>query len=358
MTALTSRDLKTLHQAVLRAEQIIKYGVQELSDCFAENPRLKISPSNQCTGACLHCVSDSTLTGKVMPYEDFSRIDPRFFQMFSAADFGRSGNPLLYHSGSCDMVDLMRALNDNGINKFSSALALQTNRLPEIRRLEELVSEKGAEIRVMVTYHHYHDNLDPAKLASDFNSTLKQYFGFSKRITISLLGDSYPQQGSTKAEEVKKTFHENWSAIFADIEITLTKNSQSYFARYNSKEAKIKIPSVNTRVYPLGRFREYLSGKGILTPYEEHFRRQKRDYACPDLLKWSGLLIEPDGSVNLCASFESMYCRKAVVANIFTEPYSEVERKLREFHHREMKWFVRNIEGIISGTVPTCKLRS
>lgn len=355
---LTPSELKTLYDAVRRAELALRGGVTELSDLFTEKPRLIISPSNFCVNACLHCVADSTPTGEMMSYDDFTKIDTDFIKIFSSADFGRRGNPLLYHSNGNDLVDLVQFLHSNGISKFTFALTLQPRPIPMLDKLNQFVNEHQVYVGTMVTYHHYHKDLDTYQLAQDFNSTLKNYWGFSNRITLSLLGDGFSQQEPTMAEEVRKAFKENWGVIFKDIELAHGAEHKKHVARYQSKEVEIRVPRIDTRVYPLGRFRDYLESKGVMPKYEQLFEPAMRDHVCPDLVKWPGIIIEPDGSLNLCASFEAVNCRGAVVSNIFTKPYAEVQEELLGFHQMELHWFIDNLSAIMEGKVSTCKLRN
>jgi len=358
MTSLSASELRTIYETIRKTEQVREKGVKSLADLFAKNPRLIISPNNQCNGSCLHCVADSTHSGITMPYEKFAGINPEFFRIFSAADFGRRGNPLLYHSNSKDLVDLMTLLNENGINKFTLALALQNSSIPVIGKMEEFAKKKNVNIEIMVTYHHYYPDLDKLQLAKDFNSTLINYLGFSKKIIISLLGDQYSQQEPTKAEEVQEAFLDNHETIFAGIKLTSGDKEYTYHAQHAVSEAEIKIPPLDTRVYPLGRFRQYLAQRGVLEQYGERFEQGMGDYVCPDLIKWPGIIIEPDGSLNLCASFEAVACKRAIVSNVFTKSYSEVQEELTNLHKKEMRWFIDNLSDIIVGKVSTCKLKN
>jgi len=353
MTSLTKSELTTIYQTLVRYKETKE--VQELSDLFTENPRLIISPSNQCNKSCFHCVADSVPNEKVMPYSNFTNIDPKFIQIFSVADFGRRGNPLLYNSENHDLVDLMKFLNENGINEFTLALAIQDHLTPITRKLEDLASE-GINIETMITYHHYFSNLDPNKLAQEFNATLKNYFGFSKKILISLLGDQHAQQ-PTKAEEVQSTFQDHWEIIFDGIDI-FSEDNETYHAEYENRQVELLIPSIDTRVYPLGRFRQYLLQQGTLEQYEEQFEQSMSDYVCPDLIKWPGIIIEPNGDLNLCASFEAITCKRAIISNILTKTFSEVKEELKQFHQREMDWFIENIDEIVAGNTSTCKLKN
>jgi len=362
MTSLTGREFRTIYNTVRRVEAIRDNEVKELSDLFAENPRLIISPTDECSEHCLHCVANSTPKGKAMPYNKFTKIDPEFLEIFSVADFGRRGNPLSYHSNGNDLADLLDYLLVNGgIEKFTLALAIENCSTPTISRLQDFVKNNRASIDTMITYHHYFENLDTNKLAQEFNLALKNYMRFSKKITISLLGDQFSQQNPTKAEEAQKTFNDNWGIIFKDINLTKI-DDKNYHATYTSlstwKEANIYIPQIDTRVYPLGRFREYLSQRIMLQQYTAKFEQSLSDYVCPDLIKWPGIIIEPNGDLNLCASFEAIVCKDAVVTNIFRRSYEQVQNDLIKFHKKEMRWFIDNLSGIIDGKVSTCKLKN
>jgi hypothetical protein len=356
-TPLNNFQLETIYDTVLRAEDARKEEVKELSDLFAENARLIITPNNKCACSCLHCVADSTPSGDMMSYKKFSEIDPEFFNIFSAADFGRRGNPLLYNSEGHDLADLLHLLHDNGINEFTLALALQEKKVPALERLTQFKDDnQEISLGTMITYHHYYKNLDTIKHAQNFNSTLKHYIKFSDDILISLLGDNYSQQPS-KADEVMDTFRNNWDIIFANLEIEPIEKGILYKVKYEGKEAQLKIPSLDTRLYPLGRFKQYLSDKGVLEDYTIQFNQQMGDYACPDLIKWPGIIIEPDGSLNLCASFEAINCNGAVVSNIF-KTYSEVKEELMQLYQKEFNWFVKNLPDVIAGNVSTCKMKN
>ena len=359
MVSLDEHGLQTVYDTILRAEQVRREGVKELKDLFTEDPRLIISPNQNCNGGCLHCVSDSRPDDDLdLSYDGFSRIDPEFLKTFSAVDFGRKGNPLLYQSQGYNLADLMSFLNENGIDKFTLALGLQNSRIPVIGELEKLASDKNLDVETMVTYHHYHEDLDPTQLARDFNSTLKNFWGFSGKMLISLLGDCYVPDSNTptKEREVNETFRRNMKTIFKDLDFVL-KGPGEYEGKYKGKKMSILVPLIDTRVYPLGRFIHYLTDKGILEEYKKQFEESMTDYACPDFIKWPGIIIEPDGDLNLCGSFEAVNCKNAVVSNIHG-PFEEVKKNLMDYHHREKQWFIDNLSGIIEGTVSSCKLKN
>jgi len=357
MTRLIVSELRTVYDSLRKVQEAEKKRVGELADLFSDNPRLIITPSNRCGNACLHCVSDSRPDGVMMKYSDFANINPEFFTIFKVADFGRRGNPLLYESERQDLADLIKLLSSHGLEKFTIAAAIQPVYAPVIGKLGELARKDNVHIDAMITYHHYFANLDTKKLAEDFNQSLKYLIKFSDKIIISMLGDNSSLRKPSMAEEVQRTFKDNLDLIMKDMAV-VAHNNASYTIDAEGKMVDIKIPTIDTRVYPLGRFRQYLSRKGILKKYELEFNNSLTDYVCPDLVRWPGIIIEPDGGLNLCASFEAIACSEAVVSNIFTKPYYEVKADLIDFQKKESCWLIDNIGDVIKGKASTCKLKN
>ncbi len=355
MNSLDPRGLRTIHSTISRAQEARKKKPSDLNEIFAEDARLIITPNNACRNACTHCIADSSPQGIQMPYDHFESIDPSFFSIFNVADFGRRGNPLIYSSQGKDLADIIVFLSEKGIAEFTLALAIikKQDGFTEkvVGKLESISDE--TKIETMITYHHYFSNLDKEKLAKEFNQSLKQYIRFSRKILVSLLGDRFSLE--PKADEVLETFDANKALVFEGIDIE--GEDGKYRLRYKEKEAELSIPKVDTRLYPLGRFRDYLKGQGILKEYEQRFEASMGEYVCPDLVRWPGIIIEPDGSLNLCASFEAISCNQAIISNIF-KPYDEVKHDLLGLHKREIEWFIHNLEGIAEGKISTCKMKN
>jgi len=160
---------------------------------------------------------------------------------------------------------------------------------------------------------------------------------------VSLLGDKYSQQNPSKAEEVYRTFKGNQGIIFSGIDF---------------QQTEISLPPIDTRVYPLGRFRQYLSQKRILEQYQQDFEQDLSDYACPDLIEWPGIIVEPNGDLNLCGSFEAINCRNAIVGNIFSKSYEQVQDDLIQLHKIERQWFIDNLPDIVAGKISACKIKN
>jgi hypothetical protein len=170
-----------------------------------------------------------------------------------------------------------------------------------------------------------------------FNLSLKEFFQFSNSIVISILGDGFMQASGTMAERVQTMFKSDHDTIFKGISLDKM-SATKYMATFEDKQIDIQIGPVDTQVHPIGRFRQYLAEKGILDEYIEWFGDGRPKYVCPDMIKWPGLILEPNGDINLCGSFEA------------------VIQDLLAVHKSELGWFVDNIEGIVSGDVATCKL--
>ena len=204
LTSFNKKDLKTLYDTILRAQEVYGKRVNELEDIFSEDARLIITPNNNCSNKCYHCVADSNEKGKSMPFDKFTNIPYDFFRNFKIADFGRRGNPLGYSSQGRDLADMILFLYSNKIENFTIAAAIKEKDLPIIKKLADFVLKNKASIETMITYHHYFKDLNQEKLAKDMNSSIKNYSAFSQKIVISLLGDSI----TGKDKEVAESFNE------------------------------------------------------------------------------------------------------------------------------------------------------
>lgn len=353
MLNFNSRDIHALNKTLERSEKVFNEKT-ELKYLLDLNPRLIISPSNQCNSSCLHCASDSMPNGEFMPYSAFENIDQSFFNLFSTADFGRRGDPVTYKSQGHDLADLIEILIKNGIKYFTIAAGIHPEHLPVTDKLVELNSK--VKIGTMITYHHYFEKFEPKRFAQNFNLCLKNYFPFSNEIDISILGDGFSYNKPTMGEKVKKTFHNNWEIIFSGIEMEKI-DSHSYKAEYNNKTIKLVVRPLKEKVYPMGRFRDYLVEKNLLKEYEKNFEALNTYNICPDLLKWPAILLEYNGNLNLCGSFESLHCDNAVVSNIFTKSFQQVEKDLLNFHRKEHEWFLTSFSDIIKGKKVVCKMK-
>lgn len=354
MHDLKITDLKTLFEAFIRLNNIKAIEEISLKDIFKPDSRLIISPSNQCHSHCLHCASDSTPQGEVMPFDSFIEIDERFFEPFSVVDFGRRGDPISYQSNGHNLADLIEHLYLNGIRNFTMASSIHSECLPVYNALETL-SSGNLIIDSAVTYHHYFPQFDPFKLHIMLNECLKNFFTFSREIHVSLLGDLYPQYNTTMANEVEDTFFSNWETIFSEIKMRRIDDG-TFKAKYGNKTRKIVIKHMNEKVHPLGRFKKYLTEKGIFEEYNKNYNFLDNYHACPDLIKWPGIVLEPDGSLNLCGSFESLECDNAIISNIFSKPFPQVEEDLLKFHQKEVLWFSSSYLDLIAGKKSACKL--
>ncbi len=346
---LSARFASTLHDTLLRVKEVWDKEHVSLEDCFRYRPRLILTPNDNCSQGCLHCISDSKPSGTTLPFQDIARVDPALWRLFATADFGRRGNPLEYTSDGHSITDVINVLLEAGISEFTVAGSV----FPRPRRVVERLADysmHGVPIDSMITYHHYLPGFDPERFAPVMNAALKDYLSFSRSVKIALLGDRLPDLSPTMASRVHDAFYATLDAMLAGIPI-IDKKERDIRVVWNLMPRYIHITNVDSRLYPHGRVISYMEERGgACNP-------SQGDYTCPDLIKWPGMIVEPDGSINMCGSFEGVACPHAVVSNIH-KPYGEVEGDLLEFHRRELSWFLENLPAIMDGKVSTCKLRN
>ena len=70
------------------------------------------------------------------------------------------------------------------------------------------------------------------------------------------------------------------------------------------------------------------------------------------------MIVEPNGDINMCGSFEAIaYPNVSVVSNIL-KPYENVEKELLRFYDKEKKWFINNFPDIALRKKTVCKIRN
>ena len=349
---------QVLYDTVLRAQAALHQN-PTIEQIFREDAHLVITPSNNCDANCLHCVSNATSNGQIMSFRQFDTIPPEFLKLFPYIDFGRKGDPITYQDDKKDLADIIEKIEQQHPKEFSIAIALHESEPVAVAKLAKLTTT----IKTMITYHHYFQDLDTKALARKFNTTLHHAAKYSDAILISLAGDDFSLKQPTMAQEVTAVFEENKSLIFKGFEISQeTHNPYTYSLQienqFKNKKIELKIPPIDTRIYSLGRFRQYLKDQGTLVQYEKEFAKKMGEYTCPDMITWPGIILEPNGDLNLCGSYEAINCKNAVVTNIFKKPYQQVQQDLLNLRKRELAWFVQNIDDIMNGKVPMCKLEN
>lgn len=328
--------------------------VKDIRDVFSENPTLIITQSNMCDKGCTHCIANSTTNGEMMDYDKITSIDEDFYKIFKGVIFGRRGDPMLYNSREKDLADLIDFFTDYGIKQYSIAAGPFLNTPHKItEKLSKLRRERRLDISSMLTFHLYYPFEDLVKV---FKKSIDECLQFSYHLKITILGDNFFEE--TSLEKATKVFAENLDYLLDGIRIIEREDTGGFGIGHKNGYAALHIRFAQN-VYPLGRFEQLLNQKGVLEEYTKSFYSKiRKPVVCPDLLELSGLIIEPNGDINLCGAFEAVQSRATVIGNIFDEGYPAIEQKLIQFHEKEREWFLKNLERISSGEVHACKLEN
>jgi len=343
-----------------------------MEELFSDNARLVMTLDNYCNKGCMHCVAGSTTENPgdaKMTYDQITNIDPRYLKIFKTTEFGRTGDPMLWSSdgddSSYDIADIVGWLYDEGMNEVTIALGVFKNNDEwydsVVNKLAAVYGEKGdRKLSTMITYHHYFPDMDETQIASAFNKTIKGCVKFSDNIVISVLGDIMYEKSSP--DSLKKTFYGNIRKIFSGLDVgdnTTSPDADELAIRMDGREIELSIPPISNVVYPFGRFEKTLKKDGRYEEYVKKFDEELSEpYVCPDVLEWPGMIIEPDGDINMCGAFEAIaYPHVSVVSNIF-KPYEEVETEFLEFHKKEKEWFLANLPEIVFKEKTTCKIKN
>jgi hypothetical protein len=355
---------KYLHDLHLISAQLVKLEQPEprrLKQAFSENPRLVVSLDNICDKGCLHCVSEATMKkSEKMEYEDITSLDFRYFDIFKTVDFGRKGDPMLWKSDDHDISDIINHFADRHVKEVTIAAGLFKGRDKWYERVTEKLEKVHAKhdnlnLETMLTYHHYFPDMKPEEIALLFNKSLYDCSKFSDKIIISIIGDRAYDASSINA--VGESFLENFDKIFKGFDLRRSRNN--IIAKKDGKKTVIYIPQPSDAIHPFGRFENKLKNDKIYESYVKTFNEMLSEPDnCPDALSWPGMVIEPNGDINMCGSFEAIaYPNVTVVSNIF-KPFEKVEADLLDLYRKERQWFIKNFPDIAFGRKTTCKIKN
>lgn len=333
---------------------------ENLKDIFSENPRLVFSLNNYCNKGCMHCVPEATAEeSDGIKYEDIIGLDPRYFNIFKKVDFGRKGDPMLWKSESHDISDLIEYFFSNDVEEATIATGVFKDRERWYERvtknLEIVHSNHNSILETMITYHHYFPDMKADEIASVFNKTLQKCSKFSDKIVISIIGDRVYDDSSITS--VQNSFLDNFDRIFNGFGLRTSKNK--IIAKREGKNTEILIPLPSDAIHPLGRFEKKLKKDNKYDKYLEMYNKMFSEPSnCPDGLNWPGIVIEPNGDINMCGAFEAIANPEVtVVSNIF-KPFEKVEEDLLDFYEIEKRYFKNNFPDIAFGRKSTCKIKN
>lgn len=328
--------------------------VESLEDLFVENPKIGISLSNVCDKGCSHCIADSTLNGGVMDFESLNKSPEKFLSIFSQADYGRTGDPMLYQSGNKDLADVISFLVNYGIKKHTIASGLfvhkEMNEL--IEKIRKIRNHNGLNIETLLTFHLYYPSFDN-DLAKVFGKSVRKLAKISDKITLAVIGDTYfPETSLVKALDA---FSDRFDTIFDGFDSCQKIGDNCYSV--NGKDGGVKVDIVtNPAIHPYGRFEKYLKQKGVYRDYVDNFRFGNKPVLCPDAGRWPGMIVEYDGDINMCGAFEAVVSKETVVGNLFGKTYEELEKLLLDFYGKEKNWFIKNLDDLLLGKKSSCKV--
>jgi len=99
-----------------------------------------------------------------------------------------------------------------------------------------------------------------------------------------------------------------------------------------------------------------LKRRGVYEDYSSAFIFGKKPIVCPDTGRLPGILIEYDGGINVCGSFEAVATRETVIGNLFGKKYDELEELLLGFYGKERDWVMRNVDNLLLSKKSSCKI--
>ncbi|MBT5021191.1 hypothetical protein HOK51_10510 [Candidatus Woesearchaeota archaeon] len=317
---------------------------------------------------CSHCVAGKG-NNKFMDLDKLKNLDKKFFDLFKHAAFGRTGEPMLYK---------FQSTNQNGnLFDFSDAVEFIVNKtdIPEVsfflgvfnknnpnyktqtKKLTNLKKLKKGNNKHFVTGLTYHPFAPDKELFEEsFKYEFNSCFEFSDEINIDLLTSEVLDDNAI--DNLTNSFGEFEKDILKNYEL-VEKNNQKYIKKNkNNRLVEYVVKNINTRVFDLGYFHTTLKDRGLLEKYQTMMGPKSYPPICVSTLKHNFIVIEPDGGVKTCVSFDGV--NKPTKFNLFDdkfdgkEGYDGMVSWLEHRFNNQREEIIQNLPKLIQRNYSMC----
>jgi len=198
----------------------------------------------------------------------------------------------------------------------------------------------------------YHPFAPHKQLFEDgFKYALDSCFEFSDEITIELLGSDVTKQ--TSIEEVKKQFAGFETRLLADYDIG--NEDDGLILKKGPRKVQLKYKEPNSKVYDQGLYKKTLESSGLLQKYSEVMGEKTYPPICTSTLNHNFIVVEPDGGIKTCVSFDGMHTQAQV--NLFKDGYSGVLEWLENRFHQQRDEIINRLPDIVYRRHSMCDCR-
>lgn len=291
---------------------------------------------------CSHCVAGKG-DGRSMDLARLAAVDDRFFELFQEAAFGRKGEPMLYRNGNNTLADAVQLLIEKGLQQFSFYFGVFDPNNPryfeEYTRLVDIMQLEGVRFQAGLTYHLFAPDI--VLFESGFRYAFEACFEFCDEITIDLLASEVMEE--TSVEALEQRFEHFKQFLFQDYGIIETE--EGTFVERDNRRVKLSYKGPSDNVYDLGEFKKTLERKGLTKRYREMMGLRIPPPICVSTMNHETIVVEPDGGVKTCLSFDGIYtCAKV---NLFEAGYEGVLAHLEKRFHAQREEIIARLPDII-----------
>jgi len=279
-----------------------------------------------------------------MDFFKLTGIDQRFWSLFRHAAIGRKGEPFLYNSYGNDLSSVVDYLIVKGIPEISFYFGVFNEDNPDYliqtREMENL-KLRNPFVRFIsgLTYHPFSPDMDCFE--QGFRYAFDSCFRFSDEISIELLASNVEEE--TSMENLASRFETFRKALLMNYEV-VEKEGNTIITK-GLKRALLSYKQPNTSVYAMGEYKKTLLKKGLKEKYDEVMGEITYPPICASTLSHKYIVIEPDGGLKNCVSFEGMHTKSQF--NLFEEGYGNMVMWLGSRFHEQRDTIKSRLEDLI-----------
>jgi len=313
---------------------------------------LGLSLSNRCNRGCLHCASDSTPDGEIVPYEKLTGFSNNFLKLIDEATFGLEGEPLDYEYNGKNLADIIEHYANKGIKKYALSTGGTVSDIS--KKALNAIKNKPISLKTRLTYSLY-PGINGNSESNDniFLKSLENLADTIPEVNVQILGDKYFQE--TNIQKALERFDSiiSKNGYLSRKKISDEKDPFKSYA-YNKGNKKI-IVGLTSAIDNVGRFTKVIENK-LLTlinpkiPFKEPEISKK--IICEHLFDYKKIVVDYKGNARFCDT--TLSYGKPTIANIYEEGEQAFFDKWYNYNDLCRQYVLSNINKIMHSKAETC----
>ena len=145
-------------------------------------------------------------------------------------------------------------------------------------------------------------------------------------------------------KNTRKQFEKFKERLFEGYEVVEPDNYEGYIQK-GDRKVKLTYKDPNTNVYDIGEYKETLDANRLIPKYIEIMGEKTYPPICVSTLNHKFIVIEPDGGIKTCVSFDGMHTKAGI--NLFDVGYGNVVSWLENRFHNQRAEVIEKLPELI-----------